>query len=317
MQQRPILVIGSLNMDQVLQVPRLPVWGETLLGAGSIKLVPGGKGANQAVAMARLDAPVLMAGRVGNDQFGNQLRQELHNAGIDTSLLAIDQQEASGVALIFLSPQGNNAIVVSSGANGQVGQDNAQVEQIIAMLPQVQAVVLQLEIPLEIVCRFIEAADSAQVPVILNLAPARQLSRDILRRVSVLVLNEGEASLLSGQKVENRDDAQVVATVLQGYGIATVVITLGSNGALLATTGEDGQPYSIYQAAPAVQVVDTTAAGDCFVGALTVAISEGQSPADALRFAVQASALKVTKFGAQSGLPDRAEVISAASLFQI
>jgi ribokinase len=313
MQQRPILVVGSINMDQVVQVPRLPRMGETLLGAGSLKLVSGGKGANQAVAMARLNAPVIMAGRVGTDPFGAQLLQALQAAGVDTDLVMIDQEEASGVAFIFLSPQGENAIVVASGANTRIGHDALQLQRIQATLSQVQALVLQMEIPADLVCQLIEQAHHAQVPVVLNLAPAQQLPREILRQVSLLVLNENEASLLSGQHVENQKDAQIVATMLHSDGIPTVVITLGARGALLATTGEDGSPHCLYQAAPAVQVVDTTAAGDCFVGALTVALTEGRTPADALRFAVLASALKVTRFGAQSGLPTRADVLGVSA----
>ncbi len=309
--QNSILVVGSLNMDQVVRVPHLPALGETLLGAGSLRLVPGGKGANQAVAMARLGGHVTMAGRVGADPFGAQLLQALQGEHVHTDLMIIDQEEASGVAFIFLSPGGDNAIVVASGANAQVGKDQQQYAQILEAIHGVQALVLQLEIPTETVCNLITAAHAAGLLVVLNLAPAQQLPRAILTQVSVLVLNETEASLLSGQRVESMEDAQIVATVLHEYGIPTVVITLGSRGALLVTPGEDGKPRSIYQAAPRVQVVDTTAAGDCFVGALTVALSEGQAPEEALRFAVYASALKVTRFGAQSGLPTRVEVLAS------
>src|SRR5260370_30903637 len=144
-----ILVVGSLNMDQVVRVPRLPIMGETLLGAGSLKLIPGGKGANQAVAMARLGASVAMAGRVGNDPFGEQLLRSLQADNIDTGLVAIDQEDSSGVALIFLIPDGDNAIVVASGANMRVGQDHAQLATIFDAIAQAQALVLQLQIPLE------------------------------------------------------------------------------------------------------------------------------------------------------------------------
>ncbi len=311
--QKPILVVGSLNMDQVVQVPRLPALGETLLGAGSLKLVPGGKGANQAVAMARLGAIVSMAGRVGTDPFGAQLIETLHDDRIETRFMVIDQEEASGVAFIFLTDQGENAIVVASGANARVGHDQAQLQAIINALPDYQALVLQMEIPNETVQRLIQEAHSHGIPVILNLAPAQPLPHDILKLVSVLILNESEASLISGQQVENVEDAHNVATVLHSYGIDTVVITLGSRGALLATTNTEGKTQIFTQSAPSVRVVDTTAAGDCFVGALTVALQEGQDPATALRFAVTASALKVTRFGAQSGLPTRAEVEAFAS----
>jgi ribokinase len=303
-----ILVVGSLNMDQVVRVPRIPALGETLLGAGSLKLVPGGKGANQAVAMARLGASVTMAGRVGNDPFGERLRSSLQSDNVDTSLIVVDQEEASGVAFIFLAPDGNNAIVVAAGANMRVGQDPAQTSTIFKAIAQARALVLQLEIPLETVILFIAAAHNGGVPVILNLAPGQPLSKEVLRQVEVLIVNENEASLLSGQRVDSLEEAHIVATVLHEQGIPWVVITLGSQGALLATRDRSGKTQIIHQSAPVVQVIDTTAAGDCFVGALTVALAEGQQPEAALRFAVYASALKVTKFGAQSGLPTRAEV---------
>ncbi len=308
MTSRPILVVGSINMDQVVTVPHMPTLGETLLGAGALKLVPGGKGANQAVAMARLGAAVAMAGRVGSDPFGAQLLQALRNDSVDTELVALDTTEASGVAFIFLSPTGDNAIVVASGSNACVGQDQAQYARILAALDQAQALVMQLEIPAETVSKLIMAAHEKNLLVVLNLAPALQIENDILQRVSVLILNESEADLLSGEKVDSIEDARRVATLLHTRGIASVVITLGSRGAVMVTKNEQGEAYSIYQPGHNVQVVDTTAAGDCFVGALTVALTEGQTPQQALRFATLASALKVTKFGAQSGLPHRAEV---------
>ena len=311
MAEGTILVVGSLNMDQVVRVPRVPMLGETLLGAGSLKLIPGGKGANQAVAMARLGAHVSMAGRVGTDPFGEQLVQALAADHVDTHLIVTDVEEASGVAFIFLTSDGDNSIIVASGANMRVGLDEVRFPKILAALHQAQALVLQLEIPLGTVQRLIAEGHSAGVPVILNLAPAHPLSRETLQQVSVLILNETEATLLSGQRVESMEDARIVATVLHESGIPTIVMTLGSRGALLVTTDAAGQLHSIYQPAPKVQVIDTTAAGDCFVGAFTVALTAGQSSEEALRFAVHASALKVTRFGAQSGLPTREEVYAS------
>ncbi len=309
MVQKPILVVGSINMDQVVQVQRLPTLGETLLSPGSLKLVPGGKGANQAVAIARLGAAVTLAGRIGSDAFGEQLLHALRSNSVDTGLISIDPEASSGVAFIFLAA-GDNAIVVASGANGRVGQDQMQYAQILQALKQASLLVLQLEIPVDTVCTLISEAHTLGIPVVLNLAPAQPLPRATLAQVAVLVLNESEASLLSGQRVESIEDARVVATVLQGRGTETVVITLGVRGALLVTRDTDGKPRSIHQAAPSVKVADTTAAGDCFVGALAVALTEKQAPEDALRFAVYASAQKVTKFGAQPGLPTRAEVLA-------
>lgn len=303
-----ILVAGSLNMDEVVTVARPPVLGETLLGAGSLKLVPGGKGANQAVAMARLGAAVAMAGRVGTDPFGKQLIDALEVDQIDTRLIAIDQQEATGVAFIFLTPEGDNAIIVASGANMCVGKDQEQLAHIFKSIPQAQALVLQLEIPIETVKSLIAAGHSAGIPVVLNFAPAQALAWEILKQLDVLILNEIEAGFLSGMQIDDQEEAQIAATMIQQRGIQQVVITLGARGAVLASHDEEGIAQTYYQAAPGVQVIDTTAAGDCFVGAFTVAMSERKSPVETLRFAVYASALKVTKFGAQSGLPTRAEV---------
>jgi len=308
MSNNMILVVGSLNMDQIVQIPRLPALGETLLGAGSLKLVPGGKGANQAVAMARLGAPVAMAGRVGTDPFGEQLIKALLTDKVETGLIAIDKQEASGVAFIFLSPDGDNAIIVASGANIRVGQDREQLTNIFEAIAQARALVLQLEIPLETVKTLIAAGHNAGIPVVLNLAPAQPLAWEVLRQLHVLIVNEIEASLLTGTQVNNHEDAQAVALKLHKQGIPIVIVTLGAQGAILASDDGISNSKTIYQPAPRVRAIDTTAAGDCFVGAFTVALTEGQNSEDALRFAVYASALKVTKFGAQSGLPTRAEV---------
>src|SRR6266699_3736368 len=180
MAQQNILVVGSLNMDQVVRVPRVPVLGETLLGSGSLKLVPGGKGANQAVAIVRLGGSVSMAGRVGADPFGQQLLQALQADRVDTSLIALDEQEASGVAFIFLTPDGDNSIIVAAGANMRVGHDSAQLTRITEAIQHAQALVLQLEIPLDTVKILITTAHAAHVPVFLNLAPAQPLPAETL-----------------------------------------------------------------------------------------------------------------------------------------
>lgn len=308
MMNSTILVVGSLNMDEIVTVSRPPVLGETLLGAGSLKLVPGGKGANQAVAMARLGATVSMAGRVGTDPFGKQLLDALAFDQIDTRLITIDQQEATGVAFIFLTPGGDNAIIVASGANMSVGRDQEQFAHIFEAIPKAQALVLQLEIPIDIVASLITAGHNAGIPVVLNLAPAQHLAWDILRQLHALILNEIEAGFLLDTQINTLEEARNAATTLQSRGIQHVVVTLGARGAVLASADGNGKTQTYYQVAPKVQAIDTTAAGDCFVGAFTVALNEGKKPEDALKFAIYASALKVTKFGAQSGLPTRAEV---------
>jgi ribokinase len=318
MARQHILTVGSLNMDEVIQVARLPAAGETLLGVSSPQLIPGGKGANQAVAMARLGAAVSMAGRVGQDAAGTTLLHALAADGVDTTLIAVDEQAATGVAFIFLLPGGENAIIVAPGANMRVGTDQQQMQRLLAALPEARTLVLQLEIPLETVQTLVAASHQADVPVVLNLAPARMLPLATLRQLEVLLVNAYEASLvyasLSGSASSpaepgTQEECTRLATRLHAeLGIPSVVVTQGAQGAVLVYRGESGQTLCLHQAPPRVQVVDTTAAGDCFAGAFTVALSEGQQPARALRFAICASALKVTKFGAQSGLPMRSEV---------
>jgi len=236
------------------------------------------------------------------------LLSSLQENKVDTDLVVVDQEASSGVALIFITPDGNNAIVVASGANMRVGLDHENATQVFTDLAQARALVLQLEIPIETVIALIAAGHESGIPVVLNLAPAQPIGWEILKQVEVLIVNEPEASLLCGQQIDNIEDARSAALLLHKQGIATVAITLGAQGALLVIADEAGGARSIYQPAPKVEVVDTTAAGDCFVGALTVALTEGQNAEDALRFAVYASALKVTRFGAQPGLPSRTEV---------
>ena len=308
MPKNTMLVVGSLNMDQVVHVPRIPLLGETLLSTSSLKLAPGGKGANQAVAMARLGAPVAMAGRLGSDPFGEALLRSLRADNVNTDLIVVDQEESSGVALIYLTPAGDNAIVVAAGANMRVGQDRVQLSAIFEAITQARVLLLQLEIPLETVSALIAAGHNAGTPVVLNLAPAQALPWETLKQVQVLVVNETEIALLTGRQVNEVEEARAAALALHKQGIASIAVTLGGQGAILVTTGGHGEARFIFQPAPAVQVVDTTAAGDCFAGALTLALTEGQAPGDALQFAVYASALKVTKFGAQPGLPTRQEV---------
>lgn len=319
MARQRILTVGSLNMDQVIQVARLPVPGETLLGAGALHLVPGGKGANQAVAMARLGAAVSMAGRIGRDPHGTTLLHSLAADGVDTSLVTVDEQAATGVAFIFLLPGGENAILVAAGANLGVGMDQEHMQRLQAALPQARALVLQMEIPLATVSTLITAGHQAGVPVVLNLAPAQALPLETLRQLEVLIVNATEASLLHASLTTSaatvppaqltlEESTRLASSLHDTLGIPSVAVTLGKQGAVLAYHLQGAGTLCIHQAPPPVQVVDTTAAGDCFVAAFTVALSEGQLPASALRFAVYASALKVTAFGARSGLPTRARV---------
>jgi ribokinase len=268
--------------------------------------------------MARLGASVSMAGCVGQDASGTTLLHALATDGVDTSLIVVDEQAATGVAFIFLLPGGENAIIVAPGANMQVGTDQQQMQRLLAALPEMQALVLQLEIPLATVQTLVAASHQAGVPVMLNLAPAQALPLETLRQLEALVVNASEAtqvyaSLSSSasppSEPQTQEECMRLATRLHHeLGIPYVVVTIGAQGAVLVHRGESGQTLCLHQAPPSVQVVDSTAAGDCFAGAFTVALSEGQQAARALRFAICASALKVTKFGAQSGLPTRPEV---------
>ena len=292
-----ITVIGSINMDLVVRTPRFPGAGETILGTDFFT-APGGKGANQVVAVARMGAHTAMVGRVGGDSFGERMLSGLQAEGIDTGHVAGEPDAPTGVALITVTDSGENNIIVVPGANGRLTpQDIDNAEEIIASS---ESIVLQLEIPLPSVIQAINTAARRGVRVILNAAPARPLSPDLLSKVDYLIVNEHEAALLTGLAPTQPQEA---GQALLSAGVGNVVVTLGEAGALLAT--RDG-----VEAVPAfrVSVVDTTAAGDAFVGAFAVALAEGKGPAEAARTANAAGALAATKLGAQPSLPAREEV---------
>ncbi len=293
-----IVVIGSLNMDLVVQSPRHPNPGETLIGT-SFHTLPGGKGANQAVAAARIGAAVTMIGCVGLDSFGDQLIETLHAASVDTTCIQ-RVAESTGVALITVSEAGANTIVVVPGANATVSP--AQVRAHEDIIRRADAVLLQLEIPLPAVKAAAELAHAHGVPVILNPAPAQPLGRDVLQHVSYLIPNEHEAALLTGATGISGDMGEA-ARALQAAGVDSVVVTLGENGALLV----DGSTTHTTPAFP-VDAVDSTAAGDAFVGAFAVALSEGRPPADAVVWGCAAGAWACTVLGAQRSLPERQRV---------
>lgn len=294
-----VVVVGSLNMDVVCRVARAPAAGETVLG-GDAAFVPGGKGANQAVACARLGAQVRMVGRVGSDDFGTRLRAGLAAEGIDVTAVATDTA-ASGVALILVEDNGQNRITVAAGANARLTA--AEVQADAAHWPADGPLLLQLETPLDTVAAAIDAARQAGLRVILNPAPAQPLPADWWSRIDVLVPNESEAALLTGISVHDEAGARAAARELRRRGARCVLVTLAERGVLLLDdAGERIVP------APRVQAVDTTAAGDTFTGALAVALGEGLDLDAAARFAVRAAALSVTRAGAQSSIPRRAEL---------
>jgi ribokinase len=284
-------------MDLVVRTPRFPGPGETILGKYFLT-VPGGKGANQAVAVARLGARTAMVGRVGGDAFGEQMLKGLQGEGIDTGHVSIERDAPSGVALITVTESGENNIIVVPGANGRLSPQD--VEDAEPTIGSSNSIVLQLEIPLPAVMRAVDISARRGVRVILNAAPARPLPPDLLGKVDYLIVNELEAALLTGLAPTQPEEA---ARALLAAGSSHVVVTMGEAGALLATpAGLEAVP------AFAVSVVDTTAAGDAFVGAFAVALAEGNSPAEVVYRANAAGALAATKLGAQPSLPARVEL---------
>ncbi|XGV99797.1 MAG: ribokinase [Leptolyngbya sp. BL-A-14] len=296
-----IIVFGSINMDLVARTPTLPVPGETLLGY-SFVTVPGGKGANQAVATARLNIPTFMVGRVGNDGFGQTLLANLQSAGVDTSDVLVDETIASGVAMIAVDDRSENHIIVIPGANGQV--DERDVDRLIHHLPGAAALLLQFEVPLPAVIAAAKAAQRVGVRVILDPAPARSdIPAELYACVTIITPNAVEATHLVGFPVHDTATAAQAATVLQQRGVAFVVIKLGATGVFCATPDE-----SFFVPAFAVKAVDTVAAGDAFNGGMAAALDEGLPIRQAITWGAATGALSATKAGAQSSLPDRLTV---------
>lgn len=296
-----LVVVGSINMDLVVRTPRMPLPGETLLGS-DFHTIPGGKGANQTVAVARQGAAVKIVGCVGNDDFGQAQWRCLNAEGIDLSLLQVDAQQATGIAVIMIDQSGQNSIIVSAGANNAVSV--AQIDAAKDAIAQAAMLICQLEVPLESVMYAIESAHRSQTPVLLNPAPAHHgLDLTLFEQVTYLILNESEAEALTGMGVSDVTSAKAAALRLRDAGAKTVILTLGANGAIVAHGGE-----LYHEAAVSVKAVDTTAAGDTFVGCFAFAISEGVSVPEAVRIATHASALSVTKLGAQPSIPTRQEV---------
>jgi ribokinase len=290
-----IFVVGSINQDFVLRIERRPRPGETVTGA-VLSLHGGGKGANQAVAAALLRGSVALLGRVGDDPFGANLLQALHSAGVDTSHVETIPRVATGAAIITVTPDGENSIVVAPGANAHVRATDVEAAR--EAIQTAKVLVLQLELPLEAVQRAAEIAGEGQTRVVLNLAPMRDVPTSLLEFANPLIVNEHEAGALLGAQVRGVADAQDAALKLLGIGPASVVVTLGGEGAVVAG---DGLLHHV--PAPIVPVVDTTGAGDAFVGALAMRLAGGASLREAVVSGVRAGAAAVSKEGAQSSLP--------------
>ncbi|MFM9925252.1 ribokinase [Variovorax sp. H27-G14] len=297
-----IVVLGSLNMDLVLRVPHAPAAGETLQGH-SIATIPGGKGANQAVSCAREGAQVRMIGCVGDDAHGTALRNALEQDGIDTAMLRTVAGEPTGTALILVEDSGQNRIVIVPGANARVELDEAALKQ------QVQGaafLVTQFETPMDQVARAIAVAHGAGCKVLLNPSPVQPIADALWPRIDTLVVNEIEAQTLCGQAADTPQQAAQAGQALRAKGIARVVVTLGARGAVAVDA--DGARH---HPAPKVQAVDTTAAGDTFLGALAVALGEGQPFDDAVRLGIRAAALCIQQPGAQPSIPRRDAVLQS------
>jgi len=297
-----LIIVGSLNMDLVVRVGHLPAPGETILGR-DFHTIPGGKGANQAVAAARLGGDVFMVGRVGQDSYGQTLRTNLSAEGIDIEFVQVDSTSASGAAMITLDEAGSNTIVVAPGAN--MALTPRDVVQAFDNIASMDVLVLQLESPIECVLEAARLGHERGVKVVLNPAPARSLSDEIYRNVDVLVPNETETSLLTGLPVNTLEQAEGAANRLLELGVGNVVLTLGGRGALVVMPGRS----SIHIPPHAVQVVDTTAAGDAFVAGLAIGLAQGQNLVDASIFGNAAGAVAVTRLGAQPSMPTREDVM--------
>lgn len=295
-----IVVIGSCNTDMVINTERLPLPGETIIG-GSFFMNAGGKGANQAVAAARLGGNVSFMAKVGNDHFGSRSIEQYKAEGIDVGHILVDAGQPSGVALIMVDGKGENCIAVASGANAMLTPED--IDKAVGMIEHGDIVLMQLETPLETVEYAARIAKEKGKRVVLNPAPALHLPDSLLNNLYMLIANETETEYISGVKITDMESICRAADVIGGRGVENVVITLGSKGAFIKENGA-------YHKVPAIKVkaVDATAAGDTFCGALCVALAEKKGILDAVEFANKCASITVTRMGAQSSLPYRSEV---------
>lgn len=297
---KKIIVIGSSNVDMVVRTSHLPAPGETILG-GEFFMNQGGKGANQAVAIKRLGGNLIFMAKLGNDVLGRQSVGYFKKEGIDTRYIALDEDSASGVALISVDDHAENSIVVASGANMLLNEQD--VDKMLEEMCEGDILLMQLEIPLQTVEYAARKAFGKGVKVALNPAPARSLPKELFRHLYMVTPNRIEAEMLTGIKIANDADVEKVAEEICAMGVKNVIITLGSKGCLIR---EEGVSYRID--AFKVEPVDTTAAGDTFNGALCVGLSEGMDLKQAAVMASKASSIAVTRMGAQSSIPYREEL---------
>jgi ribokinase len=302
---KPIVVFGSINMDLVTKTPRLPVAGETLQGY-EFFTAAGGKGANQAVAAAKLGISTQIVGRLGGDDFGRQLLAGLQTAGVQTDGVLVDEATSSGVAVITVDDAGENNIIIVAGANGRVNQQD--VERLSNVLPGAAALLLQLEVPLPAVLAAAQVARQVGVTVILDPAPARtDIPPELYPLVDIITPNEIEVSQLVGFPVKEQEAAAKASVELRQRGVSTVIVKLGAQGVFCATgvSAAARSAETFFVPAFPVQAVDTVAAGDAFNGGLAAALAEGRPLRDAVVWGAAAGAISATKAGAQPSLPDR------------
>ena len=292
---KSILVVGSSNTDMVIRVPELPKPGQTITG-GEFQVFGGGKGANQAIAARRAGAKVVFIASVGDDDFGKAAIASIRGEGIETTAIEVDYNAPSGVALIFVNDDGENCIGVAPGANARLTPETLIRQQ--HAFDTAGLLLIQLEAPIETVAAAVSMAANRDLPVILNPAPAKQLSDDVLNNLFCLTPNQSEAEALTGIAVSDVDTAVAAADVLLGRGVQNVVVTLGANGALLRNA--DGTHH---QPAEAVNVVDTTGAGDTFNGVLAAMIVKGHTLPEAMERAVAAASISVQTAGAVASIP--------------
>ena len=301
-ESRPrVAVVGSFMMDLVVQCNHLPLGGQTVVGQDFVTFV-GGKGSNQAIAAARLGADVSMIGRLGADSFGDELLKNLLAEGVNSQFVVRDTEMGTGVAMITVDKNGNNTIVAVPKANMSLNPDN--IDQAESEIAAVDILLLQLEVNLSAVQRAAEIAKANDVPVLLNPAPAHQIPVELMNLVDIIVPNETETEFLTGCRLTDMETIKSAARHLLAESAPTVILTLGDQGALLATA-EDIQLFPSYS----VKAVDATAAGDAFCGTLAVSIARGDSWESAVNFANAAGALTVTKLGAAPSIPMREQVI--------
>lgn len=295
-----IVVVGSSNVDLIMKMDHLPEKGETVTDAVFMQ-VYGGKGANQAVAAARAGGKVAFVNCVGEDAYTPQMVQNYNNDGIDIRFVFKEENIASGHALIMIDQTGENIISVAPGANNLLTP--SKIDKALSIINEAAMIVMQYEIPEETIKYVIDLANQKNIPVLWNVAPARPFDFSYIPKVNILVLNEVEAGFLTEMPVENETDAEKAAEKLVAKGVEKVIITLGSQGALVVTKNE-----KVSVASYKVNAVDTTAAGDTFCGAFAVALVEGKSLKDSLQFASAAAAISVTRMGAQPSAPKREEI---------